>query len=166
MICKVLPVQYVPSVGQRRGKAEMTAQLRTQFKSLDKSANRQIVRAEVAKLGQRFGLVQRKLELQTDDTVIDWIVQKSFDPEQGARAVRRAVERWLTTELARVMVQEFPPADSCIRLTLKDGKPFAIVVPSDTEGAAMKFTPATVATHTNHRNPAERTHSRSVASRL
>jgi ATP-dependent Clp protease ATP-binding subunit ClpA len=126
-----------------------------QFKSLDRSANREIVRSEVKKLGQRFGLIQRKLVLHTDDAVIDWIVEKSFDPEQGARAVRRAVERWLTTELARVMVQEFPPEASRISLTLRDDKPVAVVLPIGDEGTTLKQTPATLpmrqGTHTNHR---------------
>lgn len=134
-----------------------------QFKSLDRSASRQIVESEVAKLGQRFGLIQRKLTLETDETVIDWIVEKSFDPEQGARAVRRAVERWLTTELARVIVQEFPPATSRIRLTLKGDKPVANVALNDADGAVVKFTPATIAPHTNHRGTSERAHSRSIA---
>ncbi len=126
-----------------------------QFKPLDRSANRQIVRGEVEKLGRRFGLIQRHLVLQADDAVIDWIVEKSFDPEQGARAVRRAVERWLTTELARVMVQEFPPAASRISLMLKGDQPVAVVLPNGDDGADLTPSPATLTSqigrHTNHR---------------
>ncbi|GJM25109.1 MAG: hypothetical protein DHS20C16_15240 [Phycisphaerae bacterium] len=129
-----------------------------QFKSLDRSANRLIVEAEVAKLGQRFGLIQRDLTLHVDDAVIDWIVEKSFDPEQGARAVRRAVERWLTTALARVMVQESPPAASQVSLTLRGDKPVAAVVSNDDERAAPKLSPANSVkrkgAHTNHRDVA------------
>lgn len=109
-----------------------------QFRTLDAEASRHIVRAEVAKLGQRFGLIQRQLTLVTDDAVIDWVANHGFDAEQGARSVRRAVERWLTTALARVLVQNLPEDASRIVLRLQDDKPVAVVqtidahdIPSD-----------------------------------
>ncbi|NOX59443.1 MAG: ATP-dependent Clp protease ATP-binding subunit [Planctomycetes bacterium] len=101
-----------------------------QFQTLDQTAIRAIARMEVDKLGQRFGLLRRKIELTTDDAVIDWIVARGFDTEQGARAIRRAVERWLTTALARVLV-ESPSAEAMrIGLTLQNDTPVAIVLPN------------------------------------
>ncbi len=124
-----------------------------QFKPLDRKANREIVRGEVDKLGRRFGLIQRQLTLRADDAVIDWIVEKSFDPAQGARAIRRAIERWLTTELARVMVQEFPPVASQIRLKLENDRPAAAVLPGGEIDASSKQSVAVCkVSHTSQRD--------------
>ena len=85
------------------------------FRSLD---------LEIAKLGVR--LKHKKLSLQFDDKAKDFLVERGFDPQYGARPMRRAVEKFL----------EDPLAEEFLRGNLHEGEP--IVVTPD--GDKLKFT--------------------------
>jgi len=47
-------------------------------------------------------LAEKKMKLQLEDSAVDYLAAKGFDPVYGARPVKRAVQRELETALAKV----------------------------------------------------------------
>src|ERR1044072_7133047 len=63
------------------------------FRSLTKPDLVQILDVEISKVMQR--LKARNIVLQLDEKAKDFLVSKGYDPQYGARPMRRAVERSL-----------------------------------------------------------------------
>ena len=72
------------------------------FKSLDKEELRQIAAIQVGKLAAR--LLENGIRLQVDDSAYDLIAQAGYDPDFGARPLKRAVVRLLETPLSRRII--------------------------------------------------------------
>lgn len=94
---------------------------------------RQVAIAELRRLPKRIGLRQRHVRLEVERDVVDWIVERGFEPDCGARHLRRTIEHHVTVALARVLACDNPPAGSRLRLMLRDGKIKACVVGSRVE---------------------------------
>lgn len=68
------------------------------FRPLDKMALHQVVEIELDKLRQR--LSRRDVQIDLDPGAIDFLVEKGYQPEMGARPIRRTVEQYLEDPLA------------------------------------------------------------------
>ena len=68
------------------------------FRKLEREDIMRIVNLELAKVTNR--LKERGRELVIEQPVIDFIIEKGFQPEFGARPLRRAIERFIEDELA------------------------------------------------------------------
>jgi len=84
------------------------------FRSLTKADLVRILDLEIAKVLER--VQRKKLALVLDETAKDFLVEKGYDPQYGARPMRRAVERYL----------EDPLAEEILRGTLTDGEPVTV----------------------------------------
>lgn len=73
------------------------------FRRLSMDDLRGIVDIEIGKLAAR--LKERGIELLTDNEVKDFIIQKGYQPEYGARPLRRAVERYIEDPLAEEILK-------------------------------------------------------------
>ncbi len=73
------------------------------FRSLDRKDLMGIVDIELAKLRER--LLGRKLELHLSDEVKEYLISKGYEPEFGARPLRRAVERYIEDPLAEELLR-------------------------------------------------------------
>jgi ATP-dependent Clp protease ATP-binding subunit ClpC len=89
------------------------------FRSFTKPDLIQILTLEVDKVIER--LRHKNIKLELDDQAKDFLVEKGYDPQYGARPMRRAVERFL----------EDPLAEEILRGSLQPGEP--IRVTSDKE---------------------------------
>jgi ATP-dependent Clp protease ATP-binding subunit ClpC len=89
------------------------------FRSMTKPDLIQILDLEIAKVVNR--LKGKNLKLELDEAAKDLLVEKGYDPQYGARPMRRAVERFL----------EDPLAEEILRGHLHEGDP--IRVSSDKE---------------------------------
>jgi ATP-dependent Clp protease ATP-binding subunit ClpC len=89
------------------------------FRSFTKPDLIQILTLEADKVVER--LRHKNIKLQLDDMAKDFLVEKGYDPQYGARPMRRAVERFL----------EDPLAEEILRGSLQPGEP--ILVTSDKE---------------------------------
>ncbi len=88
------------------------------FKPLTKSEIRQIVALHVKRLQQR--LKAEGIELLLDEEVLDWIAQHGYDPQYGARPLKRAIQRYLVDVLAmKLLASEFAAGDS-MHVSVKD----------------------------------------------
>ncbi|MHB9009690.1 MAG: NDP-hexose 4-ketoreductase, partial [Limisphaerales bacterium] len=98
------------------------------FRSLSKPDLIQILELEVAKVMIR--IKHKNIRVELDAKAKDFLTEKGYDPQYGARPMRRAVERHL----------EDPLAEEIIRGTFHEGDPILVSV----EGEKLIFTqPAT-----------------------
>ena len=73
------------------------------FRKLNKEDLMAIVDIELGKLRER--LVGRKLEFEVSDEVKDFLIAKGYEPEFGARPLRRAVERFIEDPMAEELLR-------------------------------------------------------------
>ncbi|MDX6766985.1 MAG: ATP-dependent Clp protease ATP-binding subunit [Candidatus Methylacidiphilales bacterium] len=95
------------------------------FHSLTRENLTKIVELEIKKVGER--LRERKILVKLTQPALDFLIEKGYDPQYGARPLRRAIERFL----------EDPLAEEIIRGTIKEG----CVVAVDLQGTELTFTP-------------------------
>ena len=98
------------------------------FRSFTKPDLIQILDLEVGKVMER--LRHKNIRLELDDKAKDFLVEKGYDPQYGARPMRRAVERFL----------EDPLAEEILKGNLHAGEP--IVVTSDKDKLVFNQTAA------------------------
>ena len=72
------------------------------FRKLEKADLAEIIRLELNKVVKR--LADRGCALSIDPVVVDFLIEKGYKPEFGARPLRRAVERYLEDELAEAIL--------------------------------------------------------------
>ncbi len=89
------------------------------FRSLTKPDLIQILDLEVSKVIER--LKHKNIKLQLDEKAKDFLVEKGYDPQYGARPMRRAVERFL----------EDPLAEEILRGHLHEGDPITVTTEKD-----------------------------------
>jgi ATP-dependent Clp protease ATP-binding subunit ClpC len=89
------------------------------FRSFTKPDLIQILDLEINKVFER--LRHKNLKLELDATAKDFLVEKGYDPQYGARPMRRAVERFL----------EDPLAEEILRGNLHQGEPIKVTAAND-----------------------------------
>jgi ATP-dependent Clp protease ATP-binding subunit ClpC len=99
------------------------------FRSFTKPDLIQILTLEVNKVIER--LRHKSLHLELDDKAKDFLVEKGYDPQYGARPMRRAVEKFF----------EDPLAEEILKGVLHEGDP--ILVSADKEKLVFNQKPAT-----------------------
>lgn len=88
------------------------------FNALNQQHIRKIVKMHIVKLADR--LKKQGYDLQVDNKVINLLAEKGFDPEYGARPVRRVVQEKLEDEIAEHILKGiFEPGDT-IQVIKKD----------------------------------------------
>jgi ATP-dependent Clp protease ATP-binding subunit ClpC len=89
------------------------------FRSLTKPDLIQILDLEISKVMQR--LKARNIVLQLDEKAKDFLVARGYDPQYGARPMRRAVERFL----------EDPLAEEILKGAFHEGEPISVSMEND-----------------------------------
>lgn len=81
------------------------------FRSLTKPELREIIKLQVQRLEQR--LAEQKLSLKLSDEALDFLADIGYDPVYGARPLKRAIQRYLETSIAKAIIRgEFKPGDT------------------------------------------------------
>src|SRR5438105_24616 len=100
------------------------------FHSLGKPDLMSIVDLEVAKVKGRHKL--KEIEIVLDTAAHEFVIEKGYDPNYGARPMRRAVERYLEDPLAEELLRGNIKAGDRVEVTMADGKlAFHVVEPHD-----------------------------------
>ncbi|MFO1477462.1 MAG: ATP-dependent Clp protease ATP-binding subunit [Verrucomicrobiota bacterium] len=89
------------------------------FRSLTKPDLIEILDLEIRKVMLR--LKTRNIHLELNEKAKDFLVEKGYDPQYGARPMRRAVERFL----------EDPLAEELLKGNLHDGEPILVTAEKD-----------------------------------
>jgi ATP-dependent Clp protease ATP-binding subunit ClpC len=90
------------------------------FRALTKPELVEVLVLEVSKVTQR--LKGRSLQLSLDEAAKEFLLQKGYDPANGARPMRRAVERNLEDPLAEEILKGSLQPNEPILVTVQDGK--------------------------------------------
>jgi ATP-dependent Clp protease ATP-binding subunit ClpC len=81
------------------------------FHALDKSDLRAIVELELNKVGER--LKEHELKLAASDAALDELAAEGYDPEMGARPLRRVIQQKIEEILSdKVLAKEFKDGDT------------------------------------------------------
>jgi ATP-dependent Clp protease ATP-binding subunit ClpC len=100
------------------------------FRTLGKPELVQILDLEVAKVVERIR--RRNVLVLLDDQAKDFLIEKGFDPQYGARPMRRSVEKYL----------EDPLAEEILKGTLQEGEPVRVSVAGDKLSFRQETKPA------------------------
>lgn len=93
------------------------------FRPFERSAMRALLDKELADALGRRGLRGRPWAVEVDESAYAFLIDKGFSPELGARPLKRAVERFLLTPLARAIVeQSVPEGDQFLFVTAPAGE--------------------------------------------
>jgi ATP-dependent Clp protease ATP-binding subunit ClpC len=101
------------------------------FHTLDKIALRSVVDLEFNKLKNR--LVKKNIFVTIDDAARDFLVEKGYLPEMGARPLRRVIEQFLEDPLSEKLLQ-YPNLEKKYLISAKDGKIVFIDQDSEADG--------------------------------
>ena len=96
------------------------------FNMLEKKALNVIVDLESKKLFDR--LLEKDITLKLDKAAREFLMEKGYDPNYGARPMRRAVERYL----------EDPLAEALLRADIKEGDTVKVSLKKDAEELTFK----------------------------
>ncbi len=86
------------------------------FDTLDTQALRTITDLEVGKLIQRLATIG--IEVTVDEQARDYISRKGYDPQYGARPLKRAVQTYLEDELSEILIEDEPTPNECLQVSL------------------------------------------------
>lgn len=92
------------------------------FEPLDKANIRKIVDIQFKLVRKR--LAEAGITLEADDRALDKLAELGFDPQFGARPLKRVIQRYILNELSRQILAASVKKDSVIGLTLDDAGAF------------------------------------------
>jgi ATP-dependent Clp protease ATP-binding subunit ClpC len=89
------------------------------FRKLDPAQLRAIVGLLLQDTSRR--LAAQSLELTVADDAIDWLAEHGYEPEYGARPLRRLIQREVDDRIADLVVRSAVEAGGTVRVTVHDG---------------------------------------------
>ena len=70
----------------------------------------------------RAQLIEQKITLEVDDEAKDLLAEKGWDPQFGARPLRRTIQNMIEDELAEQLLQGQIKQGSTVKVTVKGDK--------------------------------------------
>jgi ATP-dependent Clp protease ATP-binding subunit ClpB len=99
------------------------------FHRLEREQIREIVEIQMLQFGQR--LARRELTLELTPAAKDLLAEVGWDPQYGARPLKRAIRKLVEDPLAkRVLAGEFPPGTHIVADRSGDELTFRARVPN------------------------------------
>jgi ATP-dependent Clp protease ATP-binding subunit ClpC len=86
----------------------------------DREDMQRIVENELVKVNKR--MKQKGHTLEVDQTVIDWMIEKSFHEDFGARPLKRGIEKHLEDPLSEQILKGQLDTPYVIKAMVKDGE--------------------------------------------
>ena len=90
------------------------------FTPLQKAEIVDIVRLQVK--GVNKMLADNGIVLEVTDKAVDWLAGEGYDPQFGARPVKRIIQRVLLNDLSKQILAEKVTKDSHIEVDVKDNQ--------------------------------------------
>ncbi|MFL6596098.1 MAG: AAA family ATPase, partial [Chthoniobacterales bacterium] len=105
------------------------------FHQLGKPDLLQIVDLEVAKVFTR--IKAKEVHIELEQSAKEFLIEKGYDPQYGARPMRRAVERYLEDPFAEELLRGNVKAGDVVHVEAADGKlTFKVTEPQTSEPAS------------------------------
>ncbi len=90
------------------------------FTPLTQGDIRQIVSLQLGHLAEK--LMKQEIELTYTDAAMDWLAQKGYNPEFGARPVKRVIQRDVLNEMSRALLDGRIHPKSKVKMDAREGK--------------------------------------------
>ena len=90
------------------------------FTPLQKAEIVDIVRLQVRSLQKM--LANNSIGIELTDKAVEWIAEEGYDPQFGARPVKRIIQRYLLNDLSKQILAEQVTKDHRIVVDVQDGK--------------------------------------------
>jgi len=85
------------------------------FRPLSRELMRGILKKELARVLERRGLKDREWAVEWEASALEFLLEKGFSPEMGARPLKRAIDQHLIAPLAATIVEKrFPEGDQFV----------------------------------------------------
>ncbi len=106
------------------------------FRPLSRELMRDILKKELARVLDRRGFKDREWAVEWEASALEFLLERGFTPEMGARPLKRAIDQFLIAPLAATIVeQRFPQGDQFV-FVRSDGRAIqAEFVDPDLDGA-------------------------------
>jgi len=90
------------------------------FRSLDREDMKAVARIQMNRVTAM--LLEKRIALEVPDAALDWLAQEGFDPQLGARPLKRLVQQVVVNRLARMLLEgRLRPGDGA-ELAVEDGE--------------------------------------------
>jgi ATP-dependent Clp protease ATP-binding subunit ClpB len=89
------------------------------FTPLNKEQIREIVKIQLRGIEHMLAEYQLKLELTED--AIDWLAEKGYDPQLGARPVKRLIQKEIVNELSKEIIGGNVSKEDTVKVDVKGG---------------------------------------------
>jgi ATP-dependent Clp protease ATP-binding subunit ClpB len=89
------------------------------FRPLTQEQIKEIVKIQLA--GIEHMLENYNLKLVIEDDVLDWLAEKGYDPQLGARPVKRLIQKEIVNELSKEIIGGKISKEDIIVVKVKDG---------------------------------------------
>ena len=85
------------------------------FRPLSRELMRDILKKELARVLDRRGFKDREWAVEWEASALEFLLERGFTPEMGARPLKRAIDQFLIAPLAATIVeQRFPQGDQFV----------------------------------------------------
>ncbi|MGO9547827.1 MAG: AAA family ATPase [Rhodomicrobium sp.] len=92
------------------------------FQPLTRELMRSILKKELGRVLERRGFKDREWAVEWEASALEFLLEKGFSPEMGARPLKRAIDQYLIAPLAATIVERrFPEGDQFLFIR-SDGK--------------------------------------------
>ncbi len=90
------------------------------FKPLDINQIREIVRIQIANVSKL--LASNDMTLEVSEKAIDWLADHGFDPQSGARPVKRLIQKEIVNQLSREIIAGTIGKEDRVYIDAREGK--------------------------------------------
>ncbi len=92
------------------------------FQPLSRELMRSILKKELGRVLERRGFKDREWAVEWEASALEFLLEKGFSPEMGARPLKRAIDQYVIAPLAATIVERrFPEGDQFV-FVRSDGK--------------------------------------------
>jgi ATP-dependent Clp protease ATP-binding subunit ClpC len=101
------------------------------FLALTKEEVHEIARAELSRVLERGGIVDRRLSVDVDKSVLDLVVEHGYDEKYGARALKRQLQQRIVMPIATLLMERRVEGGSILRVVARHGEVNVAVLESE-----------------------------------
>jgi len=91
------------------------------FRPLTAEQIKEIVRIQLANLSET--LKSRNILLDVSEDAVEWLAENGFDPQLGARPVKRLIQKEVVNNLSREIIAGNIARDDKVYMEVKNGTP-------------------------------------------
>jgi ATP-dependent Clp protease ATP-binding subunit ClpC len=107
------------------------------FRPLTRDLMRGILKKQLAALSHRRGLKDRTWAIEWESSALEFLLERGFSPEMGARPLKRAIDQFVVAPLAAIIVEKrFPEGDQFL-FVRSDGESIQVEFVDPDADAAM-----------------------------